>query len=87
MASPTRVSDGLKCTWKLAGQRTSIDPRTPTALPPLFAFGADQGLAVGFRYELDRPARGASGRGTWCAEGIGCSSRGSCGGNLGCGGD
>lgn len=96
MRTPTEAHEGIRRAWRLSCARESIDPRTPTRLPLLFALDADLGIADGFRYALDCGAmmaqRHADGT-TYCASHIGCGSGGGDGGcssdsgcSSGCGG-
>ncbi|CAN7331775.1 hypothetical protein LJR130_001773 [Variovorax sp. LjRoot130] len=45
-----RRNDGLRRTWFWACKEESIDPRTPTRLPLLFALDAKFGVEGGFQY-------------------------------------
>lgn len=79
MRTPTVAGDGIRRAWDLCCRLQKIDPRTPAALPLLFAVDAALGIPDGYRYDLAcTPASG-----TYCASHIGCSS--GCGG--GCSGD
>ncbi len=90
MSSPTVAQTGIKTAWKLACHRENITPKSPKALPLLFALDAQLNIADGFRYELDCKKAGANG---YCAGHIGCGSGcGGCSGDSGgcgsgCGGD
>lgn len=91
MASEKEASDFLRNTWRIACHRQNINPKEPSALPPIFAIDTLLGISDGFAYSLngDGPAfdarqiacnggKGAS-IGTCHSFNGGCS--GGCGGN------
>lgn len=82
MSSPTQAQDGIKRSWRLACKHESIDPKSPSRLPRLFALDGALGISGGFTYHLDCMARSAAGTDAYCAGHIGCG-----GGCSGCGGD
>ena len=82
-----RRNDGLRRTWYWTCKEESIDPRSPTRLPLLFALDAKFGVEGGFRYVpdcKDIDAQGASG--THCGSSFGDSGDGSSGDAGGFGG-
>ena len=98
MSSPTQAQQGIKRAWRLACAEESINPKTPSRLPLLFAIDGDLGIEDGFRYVLDCSDPSRQGDPGYCAGHIGCASGCSgdsggsdCGGSScsggGCGGD
>ncbi len=51
--SNTKRNDGLRRTWYWACKEESINPRSPTRLPLLFALDKKLGIAGGYRYEAN----------------------------------
>lgn len=102
MRRPHEAQEGIKRAWRLACRRQAIDPRSPRALPLLFALDGMLAISSGFVYRLDCSATLAGAKagsvGPYCAGHIGCgggcvggsdgsgSSSDGCGGG-GCGGD
>jgi hypothetical protein len=87
MPNPTASNAALRRCWHLACRRAGIDPRRPTALPPLFALDAQLAIPDGFHYAPDcRKARAADGSTVvYCGSDLGsggCSG----GGGSGCSG-
>ena len=90
MQSPTVAQEGIKRAWRLACERSNIDPAAPTALPLLFAIDAQLNIEDGFRYVLDCKDKSSPAYGEgYCASHIGCAGCSSCGSDCGggCGGD
>ena len=76
-------NDGLRRTWYWACKEESIDPRTPSRLPLLFALDAKFAVAGGFVYLADCGAIDEASR-----SGVHCgSSFGEGSGDGGCAGD
>lgn len=84
MRSPMVAQSGIKTAWQISCQRESINPKTPTHLPVLFALDSTLEIPDGFTYALNCTT---SGKGDFCAAHIGCSSGGNSTDNNGCGGD
>ena len=92
MRNPQQAQDGIKRAWRLACQRSGVDPKRPKQLPLLFAIDTDLNIPDGFYYVPDctKPhstgyCAGHIGCGGGCSGGCGGDSGSSCGG--GCGGD
>lgn len=79
MASPTRASEAIQRTWRLACLRAGIDPKAASAIPLLFAVDSQLAIADGFNYVLDCTLAGG-GPNRYCASHIGSS--GGCGGGC-----
>ena len=68
-------NDGLRRTWYWACKEESINPRTPSRLPLLFALDAKFAIPGGFRYVPDcRDIDRASGSGDHCGTSFGSDS-------------
>ncbi|HEU4459343.1 MAG TPA: hypothetical protein VFR90_09500 [Methylibium sp.] len=81
-------NDGLRRTWYHACRLEGIDPRTPAALPLLFALDASLAIAGGFVYvpdcrAIDRQADGGTHCGTSFGDGSSAGSGDSFGGEAG----
>lgn len=53
LGSQQTANQGLRRTWVYACRDETINPRTPTRLPLLFALDSKLGIEGGFRYALD----------------------------------
>jgi hypothetical protein len=79
-------NDGLRRTWYWACKEESINPRTPTRLPLLFALDKKFAIPGGFSYVPDcRDIDRASGSGDYCGTSFGSDGGGGDGGS--CDGD
>lgn len=88
MSTPTRATDAIKRTWRVACRIEKIDPLQPDRLPLLFATDAALKIPNGFTYHLDCMAGATkttlnSNRNDFCATHIGCGG-GDCGDGAGC---
>ena len=64
LGNDAKHNDGLRRAWSYACKEESINPRTPTRLPLLFALDHKLGIEGGVAYSpRPRPAGGASGDG------------------------
>jgi len=80
MRSRTLAQDGIKRAWRLACDRSRVDPSNPKRLPLLFSIDSRLGIEDGFNYSLNCIEKPSSKKGdSYCASHIGCAS--------GCSGD
>ena len=78
LGKDARRNDGLRRSWYWACKEESIDPRTPTRLPLLFALDAKFDLPGGFNYVPDcRAVQRHDGGTTQCGSSFGDSGGGS----------
>ena len=75
MSSTTIAQQGIKRAWRLACAKENINPKTPRALPLLFAIDAILNIEDGFKYELNCKNKSSAIYGdSYCAGHIACSS-------------
>lgn len=84
MSEPSKLSLGVKNTWRKACSIEGIDPRKPKSLPLLFAIDGLLNIPDGYLYTVDCKMDGSEHE--HCVSDIGCGSSGGCGGDGGCGG-
>jgi hypothetical protein len=87
LGDDARRNDGLRRAWFWACKEESIDPRTPTRLPLLFALDKKFGIPGGFSYVPDcRDIERQSGSDAYCGSSFGDGGSGASGDADGFGG-